>query len=166
MAYTIAWNESAPLGSVAANTIETEFQNLKISIRERMNQILANDWDDDLDDPKVVSKVAGTYHKYNVATATETDTETDPTVMFLEIGGTTDANGFLVVDMDNLTGTFVAGEWLLFAALSYSKHTRVDVFSVDVPTNSISFRVVRLTDGTPLVSVVTQGITVVLVKTS
>lgn len=55
MVYSIAWNESSPVGSTTnANTIDTELQNLKTSVRERMNQILANDWENDGDDPKLI----------------------------------------------------------------------------------------------------------------
>ena len=58
MAYAIAWNEATPVGaSVNASTIDTELQNLKKSIRERMNDVLAGgsggtDWETDATNPK------------------------------------------------------------------------------------------------------------------
>ena len=61
MAYTVAWNEASPAGSSTnANTIDTEFQNLKVSIRERMNDILhsTGDWGTDGEQPKVLNLAA------------------------------------------------------------------------------------------------------------
>ena len=53
MVYAIAWNEANPIGaSVDASTIDTELQNLKKSIRERMNDILSNAWETDANNPK------------------------------------------------------------------------------------------------------------------
>ena len=53
MAYTVAWNEAAPIGaSVTAATLDTELQNLKKSVRERMNQLTSTAWETDGDDPK------------------------------------------------------------------------------------------------------------------
>lgn len=55
MAYTVAWNEATPVGaSTAADTIDTELQNLKKSVRERMNDILSNAWETDASDPKTI----------------------------------------------------------------------------------------------------------------
>ena len=64
-AYGVAWNESAPVGSTTdASTIDTEIQNLKVSIRERMNNILhsTGDWGTDSEEPKLVdiAALAGT----------------------------------------------------------------------------------------------------------
>ncbi len=49
MAYSNAWDESAPLGTAAANTLDTIIQQLKLDIRERMNTILdsTGQWADD-----------------------------------------------------------------------------------------------------------------------
>jgi hypothetical protein len=52
MAYTVAWNESEPDGTEAANTLETELQNIKISLRERLEDFFP-DWSDDGVDPKL-----------------------------------------------------------------------------------------------------------------
>ena len=54
MAYTRTWDEAAPTDSDAASTIDDLFRNLKIDIRERMNDILSNDWATDGDDPKTL----------------------------------------------------------------------------------------------------------------
>lgn len=64
-AYSVAWNEDAPVGSTTdASTIDTEIQNLKTSIRERMNNILhsTGDWGTDGEEPKLVdiAALAGT----------------------------------------------------------------------------------------------------------
>lgn len=59
MAYTVGWDESAPLGSAAANTIDTEFQNLKLSIRERLEDTFPQ-WGNDSVDPKKVHVHSGT----------------------------------------------------------------------------------------------------------
>lgn len=51
MAYNIPWNESSPPGSADADTLETEIQNLKESIRERIEDVVS-DWANDAVDPK------------------------------------------------------------------------------------------------------------------
>lgn len=40
MAYTDIWNESAPAGSAAANTVDDQIRQLKLDLRERINTIL------------------------------------------------------------------------------------------------------------------------------
>ena len=56
MAYGVAWNEAAPIGATTpAADIDTELQNLKISIRERMDNLIGSgNWANDAVDPKVV----------------------------------------------------------------------------------------------------------------
>jgi hypothetical protein len=60
MVYSIAWDETQPDGSENANTIDTELQELKESIRERMNNILDSTtaWETDGDDPKLLDGAA------------------------------------------------------------------------------------------------------------
>ncbi len=59
MVYSIAWNEANPIGaSVNASTLDTELQNLKKSVRERMNNILSNAWETDANDPKTLDPAA------------------------------------------------------------------------------------------------------------
>lgn len=61
MVYSIAWNEASPVGSATnANTIDTELQDLKKSIRERMNQLLDSStlWETDAQDPKLLDVLA------------------------------------------------------------------------------------------------------------
>lgn len=57
MPYSIPWDETEPVGAVTpAADIDEELQELKVSIRERMNDIVgAGNWEDDLVDPKVVT---------------------------------------------------------------------------------------------------------------
>jgi hypothetical protein len=58
-AYSVAWNEATPAGSSTnANTIDTEFHNLKISIKERMNNVLLNAWETDANEPKTLDPTA------------------------------------------------------------------------------------------------------------
>lgn len=42
MAYTRAWDETAPLGSAAASSIDTIFQQLKTDLRERLNEVVVD----------------------------------------------------------------------------------------------------------------------------
>jgi len=61
MVYSIAWNEASPAGaSTNASTLDTELQNLKISLRERMNQLLDSStaWETDANDPKLLDVLA------------------------------------------------------------------------------------------------------------
>ena len=63
MVYSIAWNEASPAGaSTNANTLDTELQDLKKSVRERMNDLCENTWETDGNNPKTlaVSAIAGT----------------------------------------------------------------------------------------------------------
>lgn len=57
MAYSVAWNESTPVGAATlASDIDLEIRNLKVSISERMSQLV--DWDTDATDPKVLLNAA------------------------------------------------------------------------------------------------------------
>ena len=61
MAYSIAWNESSPAGSSTnANTLDTELQDQKKAVRERMNDILHSStaWETDAHDPKLLDRAA------------------------------------------------------------------------------------------------------------
>lgn len=54
MSYTRVWSESVPTDSDAASTIDDLLRNLKVDIRERMNNILRNEWETGGDDPKLL----------------------------------------------------------------------------------------------------------------
>ena len=56
MVYSIAWDEASPIGaSTPAADLDAELQNLKISIRERMNDLVgAGNWENDGVDPKTL----------------------------------------------------------------------------------------------------------------
>ena len=59
MAYAIAWNESNPVGaSTAMSDVDAEIQNLKKSVRERMNDVLSNAWETDASNPKTLDSEA------------------------------------------------------------------------------------------------------------
>ena len=74
MAYAEVWDNSAPDGSVVvANTLDTEIQDLKKAITERMNDLVgAGNWENDLVDPKLIQQSAidpstfvwGTYQRF------------------------------------------------------------------------------------------------------
>lgn len=53
MAYTKAWNESAPLGTADAGTLDTIIQDVKVSLRERLEQVIPN-FGTDATDPKIL----------------------------------------------------------------------------------------------------------------
>ena len=59
MAYSKAWNESQPLGSAPADTLDTIIQDVKISLRERIEQF-APDFGNDSVDPKKIKVTADT----------------------------------------------------------------------------------------------------------
>lgn len=60
MPYQRIWHEGVPAGTLPANQIDTEFQNLKADLRERLEQAIPG-FADDLTDPKRVRAVyAGT----------------------------------------------------------------------------------------------------------
>lgn len=66
MAYSTVWDETAPLGSVAANTIDTIVQNMKRDLRERLNEAFI----DFTADPVVLKSTLGplsvsVYHSAN-----------------------------------------------------------------------------------------------------
>ena len=59
MAYTRAWDEAAPAGAAAANTLDTIIQNKMKDLRERLEDAFP-DWSDDTVDPKRVVVHSGT----------------------------------------------------------------------------------------------------------
>ena len=56
MAYGVAWDEAAPIGATTpAADIDVELQNLKISLRERLDNLVGSgNWANDAVDPKVI----------------------------------------------------------------------------------------------------------------
>lgn len=53
MTYSVEWDETEPDGSIVlAADLDTELKNLKISIRERLEDFFPG-WDDDDEDPKI-----------------------------------------------------------------------------------------------------------------
>lgn len=54
MAYTRAWNEATPAGTLPADQIDTAIQDDKIAVRERLEQVIP-DFGNDLIDPKVLA---------------------------------------------------------------------------------------------------------------
>jgi hypothetical protein len=53
MPYQDEWDEAAPAGSAAANTLDTIIQNVKRSIRERMDDLAVGFGDDDTDPKRI-----------------------------------------------------------------------------------------------------------------
>ncbi len=129
MAYSIPWDEAGPSGATTpADTIDTELQNLKISIRERIESIIC-DWSDDSVDPKVlcpsdsVSDVLGTaftYISHNSDTGTDIEVTSTAGPLYLRVGGTTDTNSDLSVDFTKINaGIYLLAEWTLFSGRGF-----------------------------------------------
>lgn len=57
MAYGVNWDEATPVGATtSASDIDAEFQNLKISIRERMDDLIGTgNWANDSEQPKTLT---------------------------------------------------------------------------------------------------------------
>ncbi len=53
MAFSVAWDESSPPGSTPADTIDTEIQDDKTAVRERIETLFPG-WTDDGEDPKII----------------------------------------------------------------------------------------------------------------
>jgi hypothetical protein len=112
MAYGIPWDEAAPSGATTpADTIDTELQNLKISIRERIEDVIC-DWADDGVEPKtlcaeILGEALGTQF---VWIAHDADIGDDVSVVdtgspiYLSIAVTTDGNSRATIDFANING--------------------------------------------------------------
>lgn len=89
MPYQIPWEESEPVGAITpAETIDTELQELKISVRERMDDLIgAGNWEDDNVDPKQVISVVGN-HFLGLKQIISSDTSESGAVAFVEINNT------------------------------------------------------------------------------
>ena len=99
MAYSIAWNEASPAGaSTAASTIDTELQNLKTSVKERMNDILDSStlWETDAHNPKLLdlTAIAGTPKVARVFTGAAFNLPTGATTTVDFVQETLDTNAF------------------------------------------------------------------------
>lgn len=56
MAWSVNWDETSPDGdTVLASAIDTELQNLKVSVRERLEEFI-DDWEDNGVEPKVLNR--------------------------------------------------------------------------------------------------------------
>lgn len=66
MAYSRAWNEATPTDSTDAPTIDDLFRNLKVDVRERMNDVVA-DWTAD----PVIPQGSGTFRAKGILTASQ-----------------------------------------------------------------------------------------------
>ena len=95
-AYSVAWNEAAPVGSTTdASTIDTELQNVKVSIRERLEDVV-NDWTDNTVDPKtlvVLDYRGGVSLSGNIAIVTGTPTIVTWTTQDFDVGDLIDISG-------------------------------------------------------------------------
>lgn len=85
MPYSIPWDETEPIGATTpAASLDTELQELKISIRERMNDLIgAGNWEDDGVEPKEVVSVVGN-HFLGLKQIISADTSESGTVSFVE----------------------------------------------------------------------------------
>lgn len=125
MVYAIAWNEAAPVGaSVDAATLDTELQDLKKSIRERMNDILSNEWETDADNPKLLASPDAQRARVS-KTGAQTISNNTLTVL------TWDTENYDVGDLhDNATNnsritvpTGGAGVWLFGTSVRWAANT-------------------------------------------
>jgi len=143
MAYAIAWNEAAPVGSsVNASTIDTELQNLKKSIRERMNNILSNAWETDASDPKTldVQAIAGTPRVARVVPGAVSLLTTVNTV--IDFGAETfDTDSFHdnAVNPSRLTVP-VAGYYLIHSSLAITSGAAAGIGIMEIRENGTTTR--------------------------
>lgn len=106
MAYNVGWDESQPDGSENANTLDTELQELKESVRERMEDIFPR-WSDDSEDPKTFDRVSlSLTSDETIADATETeipwdqaDYETDSDLWTSGTDIVIQATGFYLINL-------------------------------------------------------------------
>jgi hypothetical protein len=100
MAYSKPWDETQPLGSAAADTIDTIIQDLKTSVRERLEDLIG-DWGTDATDPKTM--LAGLFAQGAVGTPSIASRTYPDTGFFF------DADGRISVAIDGvLLGKFEA----------------------------------------------------------
>ena len=110
MAYTRSWDETAPLGSAQASTIDDILRNLKIDLRERLNVLFT----DFTTDPVVANaniSDAGTTTVINCLTLTRTTTGTAAAGLggralfqLEDAAGNTDAAGAIDILWTDATG--------------------------------------------------------------
>jgi hypothetical protein len=104
MAYTIPWDEASPDGAITpAADIDVELQNLKTSIRERIEDVIP-DWANDGVDPKTIPLVDSQYCIAQVPnTPVSTAIQTFPvTIIHDENGGFALASGGIELPEDGV----------------------------------------------------------------
>lgn len=165
MAYSIPWDEADPPGATTpADTIDTELQELKVSIRERIEDVIP-DWSNDAVDPKTISTTTSSYSVYNADTGVEASNSVDKEVLFLLVTGTTDASGNLQIDFTNLTGSLTNTDWSLFGSFVVDKNVVIDS-SVNLGSNITGYVVRNRIDGSALPSFLVGGAQLILLKTT
>ncbi len=123
MAYGIPWDEAGPSGATTpADTIDTELQNLKISIRERIEDVIC-DWADDSVNPKVlcpsdsvsdVLETSFTFIHHNADTGTDIAVRTTSAPVYFTFSGTTNSASQFDVDFSQINGgIYKLAEWSL-----------------------------------------------------
>ena len=127
MAYSIVWNEAAPIGAtVTAATLDTELQNLKKSIRERMNQLTSTAWETDGDDPKkLLSHAIGEPRAKVTASGTQSISDNTATSVAWN-SETYDSDGMHDNATNNERLTIVSGEdgiYLFGALITFASNT-------------------------------------------
>lgn len=137
MAFGIPWDEAAPSGATTpADTIDTELQNLKISIRERIEAVIC-DWADDSVDPKVlcgpdvsdVLETSFTYIEHRTDTGTDVAVRSVAGPVFLNVSGTTNSNSQLDIDFTQINGgIYLLGEWSYFTEKFFGSSGTVPLY--------------------------------------
>ncbi len=133
MAFTNPWDESDPPGGQDANTADTEIQQVKVDVRERIETVLPG-WSDDLEDPKIFPGwLLEKSNSISLATATAEDvewtTELRDTDAFIAVPATT------VTIPVGLDGLYIVGAtmgWSLNAAGRRDLVMRLNGVAVDI----------------------------------
>ena len=146
MVYSVAWNEASPAGaSTNANTLDTELQNLKISIRERMDNILhaSGDWGTDGEEPKLLDvlalagtpEVAVVWHNANQTVVSGTPLDLAWNQELLDTGGfhdnSTNPERFTIVE---------AGYYRITTSLRVTAGAAAGQFTCSLLENGVSIR--------------------------
>lgn len=149
MAYTNAWSVTVPAGSELANTIDDHLRRLRLDIEERMNDIVA-DW---AADPVVLNASTlpitqkGVQYDADASPGSRASSYTNlAKSLALHFSGTTDANGVIVIDLDEINTAFESADFYNVAALvgvavqhnAVGSPRDVRVLNVNTVSNTIS----------------------------
>jgi len=116
---SVPWDEASPSGATTpADTLDTELQNLKISIRERLEDLIPG-WSDDAICPKVLdpdiikTSLETRWINFDADAGTTLNDRDVPLAVYLTVHGTSDGFGLIKMDLSKLgtPGDFNGAEW-------------------------------------------------------